>query len=244
MLVVSRILWGARKGWEQRGLGLTFPPRTDPLTHILFADDIFLVGVSEDDLLAMLRDMTSMLFLAGLALNEEKMSFICSSKGKGKRLPGKCCNQTGMKILGRLIGREESTDLDLEARLKQGHWKYSIMRPVLQQNTPLKHKLRVLQATVLQSILWASETWSPTKVRLSRPRGVHLYMLRGILPIMQLDHSEGAPHKRVQHDRYCIAKVQKAGFDMLDVLFLRSILDGGGHVCRLPRERHARWLLE
>ena len=117
----------------------------------------------------MLRDVTSMLSLAGLTLNEEKMSFICSSGGK--KLPGKCCNLTGMKVLGRLIGREESTDLDLEARLKQGHWKYSIMRPVLQQNTPLKHKLRVLQATVLQSILWASETWTPTKVRLSRLRG-------------------------------------------------------------------------
>ena len=59
---------------------------------------------------------------------------------------------------------------------------------------------------------------------------------------MQLDHSEGAPHRRVQHDRHCIAKVQKAGFDMLDVMFLRRYFKWGGHVCRLPRERHARWL--
>ena len=45
-------------GWEQRGLGLRFPPMEGTLTHMLFADDIFLFGSCEEDLRVMMFDIT------------------------------------------------------------------------------------------------------------------------------------------------------------------------------------------
>ena len=99
-VVLSRILWQAHMGWEQRGLGLRFPPLDGILTHMLFAGDIFLFGSCKKDLRVMMFDITVMLRNAGLDINGAKSSFLCDGGPKKWRIPGTCCNDEGMKVLG------------------------------------------------------------------------------------------------------------------------------------------------
>ena len=129
-VVLSRILWQAHMGWEQRGLGLRFPPMKGTLTHMLFADDIFLFGSCEEDLRVMMFDITVMLRNAGLDINGAKTSFLCDGGPKNWKLPGTCCNEEGLKVLGRRIDLHSPTDTDMSARIRHGLWKFSLMRGV------------------------------------------------------------------------------------------------------------------
>ena len=65
-----------------------------------------------------------------------------------------------MKVLGRLVTLDQPTDSDLDARIRHGFWKFSVMKAVPWQGTPLKHRVEVLYSTVLQAILWRAETCS------------------------------------------------------------------------------------
>ena len=126
-------------------------------------------------------DITVMLRLAGLEINGAKTSVTCSGVGRQQwKLSGTCCNEKGLKVLGRLTSMSQPTDTDLEARIKHGYWKFAVMRSVLWQGTPLKHRVDILCSTVLQAILWGAETWTPTKARLSCLRATHLQMLHSL----------------------------------------------------------------
>ena len=43
-VILSRVLWRAHQGWEQRRLGIDFFPHLPHLTYVLFADDFFFSG--------------------------------------------------------------------------------------------------------------------------------------------------------------------------------------------------------
>ena len=157
--------------------------------------------------------------------------------------PGTCCNEEGLKVLGRRIDLHGPTDTDMSARIRHGFWKFSLMRGVFWQGTPLKHRVELLYSTVLQAILWGAETWTPTKARLSRLRGTHLSMLRSFVKLPKVDLSPDAPHQRIQHDRHCIKYMRGITKPLLDEIFLRKYFRWGGHVARLEGNRHAKWPL-
>ena len=210
---------------------------------MLFADDIFLFGSCEEDLRVMMFNITVMLRNAGLDINGAKSSFLCNGGPKKWRIPGTCCNEDGMKVLGRKIDLHCPTDIDMSARIRHGFWKFSLMRGVFWQGTPLRHRVDLLYSTVLQAILWGAETWTPTKARLSRLRVTRLSMLRSFVKLPKVDLSPDAPHQRIQHDRHCVKYMKSIKKPLLDEIFLRKSFRWGGHVARLEGNRHAKWLL-
>ena len=106
---------------------------------------------------------------------------VLSSQPIPASAPGKNVNRAGMELLGRWILPGESTDLDIEKKLDRGLRKYMVYKIVLTQKTELAHRLRLLRSIVLTSVLWSSETWTPTKKRLSKLRGFHLSLLRPMI---------------------------------------------------------------
>ena len=228
-VILARILRQAHQGWEQRGLGLRFPPLPSALTHVLFADDIFLFGCCEEDIRVMIFDITIMLRQAGLEINVAQTSFIVlRDRSHGGFLVPVATN----KILGRLVAIDQPPDLDLESRIRHGFSKLSVTKAALWQGSPLMHRVEILFSTVLQAILWGAETWTPTKARLSRLRSTHLTMLRSFIKLPKIDLSENGPHQRIQHDRHCTKYMRSIHKPFLDEVYLRKYFRWGGHVAR------------
>ena len=79
-----------------------------------------------------------------------------------------------MTVLSKIIDTTDTTDKDVAKKEAHALTRFRRPLPIFKQRSPLKHRLRILQACILQTILWGAETWHVTKKRMSHLRGIHL----------------------------------------------------------------------
>ena len=224
--------------WDALGYGHRVGPEGELVHDVSFADDIQLIAKTPQEMAQMYSDLTNA--LAGLApiglqVNPKKTQFISNiSPQQCDFLPGTNKTGQGMLVLGKLIDTTDSTDRDMARKLANAWTKFRRILPVLKQRSPLPHRLRILQACVLQAAIWGAETWHITKKRMSHLRGVHLRMLRKMLPAPGLLQGLEVGQRVIEHTRYVRDLLHSKGFDMLDKLWVKKFWSWAGHVTRLP----------
>ena len=234
-LTVAHFLGPPTHKWEERGFGHRVGKDGQLVNNVSFADDIQLLAKHPSEMSEMYSDLTHSLAPIGLQVNPQKTQYVSNvAPNLCKALPGDNKTGSGMVILGKLFDTTDTTDRDL-ARKEAGAWtKFRRLLPVLRQKSSLKHRLRILQSCVLQSLLWASESWHITKKRMAHLRGIHLRMLRRMIVPPAILQGLALGERIVEHSRYVRGILHSSGFELLDKLWLRRFWRWAGHVTRLP----------
>ena len=235
---LNRALAPLRQSWDAQGAGIQLD---DALVHhLLFADDLILVGPSPRQVSQMINEVTPALEGHGLCLNPEKTSYLTTHPSSAHVLPGQNANQTGLKILGRTFTLSDNTQQDMDQKIAGAWGRFNRLRHILNAATPLPHRLRILKSCVGQSLLWASETWHITRRRLQRIRGVELAMMKTLIPCPYL--AKDAPvSERCEAHKAHIRKTLKAHkYEGLDRVWVRKYFSWARTSCATPPERLAR----
>ena len=235
-LAVSVALQPVLEKWAKLGYGLRVGRAGELTNYLSFADDTLLIASTVDQALTMYADLVETLKSVGLDINEAKSQHITNlPPAHCTRLPGINKTGEGMVVLGRLFDITDSTDRDLVRKESNAWHRYRQLLPVLRQQQPLKHRFRILQACVLQAVLWGSETWIITKKRLTHLRGLHTRMLKGMIRapgrLQGLTDSE----RIVEYTRYVRDLLRANDFLLLDQLWAKRVWNWAGHLARVDR---------
>ena len=212
-------------------------------TQSSYADDLICLASTPRMAKALLQSAQEKLGAIGLQLNSDKTECFSLPPVPSETLPGIDKSETGLTVLGRVIAGPDATDADLERKLSLGWQKFWRLKSILSSHGPLQHRLRILRATVLQTVLWGAATWHPTQRRMQRLRGFHLAVLRHVIHFAAYDHSKEAPHPKIQHDRFIIEKMRSLKRPLLDTMYLTNYLTWAGHVARLPDDRPLKQMI-
>ena len=181
-ITIAMVFWGIVKRWRRKGFGLRPSINADWLQYVAFADDTILIAKTIAEIQEMYGDVVRELGKVGLHVHPGKTQYITNiSPSECRQLPGEDKSATGMVVLGRLFGVGELTGLDMKNKENVAWARFNRLKNVLQQNAPLKHRLRILQACILQSSLWCAESWCLTKERPRHLRALHTRMLRQMI---------------------------------------------------------------
>ena len=238
---LNHVLAPLRQTWDDRKEGCPLGPTQ--IHHLIFADDLLLIGPSPIRIKTMFNEAKLALQTAGLEINDDKTAFLTTHPASAHHLPGINANETGMKILGRTFKLMDNTPQDMDAKIGIAWSKFNRLRHILRAETPLPHRLRIFKSCVGQALLWASETWHLTRRRLQRIRGIELSMMKTLikcprLPPEATSQERYAAHKA--HIRYTL-KTQK--YEHLDRVWARRYYSWAGHLARLPPNRLAKQAL-
>ena len=157
----------SRKGWGFRPRGSTEGPA---LTHAVWADNVYLIAASLEDLQSMIEELsaellwlgfdwkpTSLKLLAGAA-SHPRSSLTAPSRAES-RLPFAVVDE--MECLGNLLSREGSTMSSINHRMAAGDrcfWKHH--KALMDDSARLSDKLMGFYRAVPVSVLHGSETWA------------------------------------------------------------------------------------
>ena len=115
IMIMAEVLRPLEKKWGQQFLGCQCGPIR--CNHLLFADDVVLIGKNGHEIMAMLKDLEGALHQVGLAMNDSKFQYVYGPNTEMMQhsvqgLPGSDQSEAGMVILGRMIlGHNLSDDL-------------------------------------------------------------------------------------------------------------------------------------
>ena len=163
---------GLKKKWEDKHFGTIVGSRwdsTNRITFAMFADDTTLVAKSKSALKQMIRDVRNALADIGLNVNPEKRSVQYSTPGgsnsldlEGQQLPI-VSRDVGFKVLGTMFTLNGSTHAEFNNRMRSAYAKFNSLYEVFgKRDASIQKRLHLFQATVTQSALWCSESWTLT----------------------------------------------------------------------------------
>ena len=227
---LQRALQPLAQEWDRRGEGC--PLQDTLLTHLIFADDLILVGPSPRQVAKMLHETEAHLSPVGLQLNPDKTAYLTTQPAHAQCLPGKNANATGLKILGRTFTLQENTAQDMDNKIA-GAWGR------FHTDTSLPHRIRIFRACVGQALLWAAETWHITRRRLQRIRGVELAMLKALIPCPPMPPHSTVGERCEAHKKHVRHTLRQLKYEGLDRAWVRKYFSWAGHLARLPEQRLA-----
>ena len=208
--------------------------------HLLFADDLLLVGPSPSAVLKMFQEAKPALAQIGLEVNDAKTAYLTTHPHLATHLPGTNANDTGMKILGRTFTISDNTQQDMDLKIGHAWARFNRLRHILRANTPLPHRLRIFTSCVGQALLWASETWHITRKRLQRIRGVELSMMRTLIKCPPLPPQTDDNTRFATHKAHIRKTLQDHKYEGLDRQWVKRYYSWAGHLARLPPHRLAK----
>ena len=211
---LNKTLEPLRQRWDNRNEGCPLGPLN--IHHLLFADDLLLIGQSPLKVKKMFEETQQHLLTAGLEINESKTAFLTTHPASAHHLPGTNANDTGMKILGRTFTLADNTPKDMDAKIGMAWGKFNRIRHILKADTPLPHRLRILKSCVGQTLLWASETWHITRRRLQRVRGIELAMMRTLIKCPPLPKETTPQERFATHKAHIRATLKDLKYEHLD----------------------------
>ena len=176
----------------------------------------------------------------GLHVHPEKTQYISNHPPiRCKNLPGTNMTGQGMIILAQLFDLQETTQADPFWKEGAAWSQYRRILPVLKQKTSIRHRFRILQACILQKLMWASESWVLTKRRLQHLRAAHTKMLKGMIPVPSLLQTRlDLGEKIVGHTRHVREPLKQHGFLSLDELVAKKTLALGRPCCETHEIHH------
>jgi hypothetical protein len=250
---VRIIMVGLKRKWENKGFGTIVGSdicEKSRLTYAMFADDTTLVARSRRALVSMLRDLNTELCKIGLKLNPDKCKIQCSRwcacrsavlKVDAMEFPI-VSNDVGFTVLGTRVTMNGNTDAEFEARIQAGWANFFALKALLtKRDSPERDRLLLLQATVAQTILWCSESWSLTVKQKRNLRTTQRAMLRRMVGPKRFPE-ENYVNWLKRATKTAEHKAQQAGIRCWLRLHLERKWKWAGDIVRMPEERWARRL--
>ena len=240
IMILSDVLRPLENRWARRQWGCYCGSRC--YSHLLFADDLVLIGKDSGEIQGMLSDLQEELKGVGLETNEAKFQFIYGPMEEWMRktaeiLPGTDQSEKGMIVLGRLLkGGTIPDDLDdLRMKKAKGWGRYHAYKKILRHHTSRRHKLHLVESCILQAVLWMANTWKPMQQICRELRGFHLAVLRAVFPRPPGPRKEDC-HPNTHHSRWLIEMLQEEKRHLADTIFLQRFHRWAGHLARTPHE--------
>ena len=240
IMILSDVLRPLELRWAQKQWGCYCGSMW--YSHLLFADDLVLIGKDSGEIRDMLGDLQDALRDVGLETNEAKFQFIYGPmedwmRKATKILPGTDQSKEGVIVLGRLLkGGSMPDDIDdLRMKKAKGWGRYHAYKKILRHHTSNRHKLHLVESCILQAILWMANTWKPTQQICRELRGFHLAVLRAVFPRPPGKRPEDC-HPNTHHSRWLISLLQEEKRHLADTIFLQRFHRWAGHLARTPHE--------
>eukprot|EP00973_Karenia_brevis_P068061 9468811-Karenia_brevis.AAC.1 len=158
------------------------------LTNLRFADDVLLTARSLAELRAMIGDLIEVAASVGLQIHPDKTKVLTNinkhrpSKVEvsGKQIAVITSDGTA-KYLGRLIGLQNMTDIEVDNRLKLAWKRFHAQTTVLANKAySLNQRLKLFDSTVTPVLLYGSVAWTVTAEVKAKLRKAQRRMLRSI----------------------------------------------------------------
>ena len=162
------------------------------LTNLRFADDVLLVAASAAKLQEMLADLADAAAQVGLELHfgktkvlcnvfghqMEKVSYLKVGAAEVEVLP----QDATTKYLGRALRLDAPDDVEIQSRINLAWRRFvGLRRELCNRGFRLQKRLRLFNATVSQTLLYASGTWTLNAEREAKLRAAQRRMLRSML---------------------------------------------------------------
>ena len=146
----------------------------DCLTNLRYTDDVLLFATSQEQLQHMLCDFKESTEKVGLRIHPEKTKVLgnqssLSPDSKKEMQIGDVkieilTRSESVRHLGQLITFQQQETTEIKNRIRAAWATFHKYRQELtSKNYLLKHRLRLLDAAITPTIIYASGTWAPTK---------------------------------------------------------------------------------
>ena len=173
--VLEHIMRKVKAKWKSRKLGIRVGVQL--LNNLRFADDLLLIGSSWVQVKCMLEDLAKEADGVGLKLHMGKTKILSTRKERRGCLAQRYVEVLGERIevlpfregtlyLGRTVSFSRFHDTELDHRISRGWAAFGKFKSELCcKHYPIKHRIKLFDATVTATVLYGSGTWVMTKER-------------------------------------------------------------------------------
>ncbi|KAK9395647.1 hypothetical protein NXF25_019008 [Crotalus adamanteus] len=204
------------------------------LRDLLFADDCALNAGSEQEMQASMDKFAAACDNFGLFINTKKTEVMYQPVPKAQ-YQEPTITVKGQKLqavdqftyLGSTLSRAVTIDIEVNCRIAKASSTFGRLRTNVwdRHGISLATKLKVYQAAVLTTLLYASETWTVYRRHVRQLNYFHMTCLRRILRIRWQDK---IPDTDV---------LSRAGLSSIYTLLMKAQMRWAGHVVRMPDHR-------
>jgi hypothetical protein len=190
---LEQVMRPLKEKWKKKHWGLEVCYGHEPLTNLRFADDLLLISRSRGQVAEMLADLVAEAGKVGLCIHPEKTKVFYNGLGrKGGAVPG-VVKVAGLDIevladdrstmyLGRALNLQKVQDIEIQHRLSRAWAKFAVYRKeLIDKSYPLKSRLKLFNAVVTPTALYACGSWTMTYGRENLLKTTQRKMLRKIL---------------------------------------------------------------
>ena len=236
--------------WIELRWGIDLEDGLPPISHAIWADDIFFFASSFETFVSMAQDLTHALNDFGLQWKAGSLSFLVNETG-ALQLPDVSPNafpvldrsgypwwferKETLPCLGVLLSPSGSTETAIEYRITAGQQHYwARSDQVTCRAVPKRARVSRLYQTVGSTILWGAGGWIPTAKLLSRLESLELSLLRRIIA-----HPRGSDGFVAYMKKSALAArraLERFGQTGLAAMVFSKIFGWAGHLARLQRD--------
>ena len=187
--VIEHLVRKLKSRWAEKGWGIQLRlGSAEKLTNLRFADDILLTASSLPQLKKLLADLAKTAKTAGLEPHAGKTKILHNGVGYG--VGAKKARVANMDIdilstesattyLGRSLRLKAGTDEEIGSRISKAWAKFGTLRAELtNKNISIKKRLKLFDATISPTILYACSSWAMTLERQRKLRTTQRKMVR------------------------------------------------------------------
>ena len=176
----------------------------DDLWELLFADDLVIIGDTEEELQERYLLWKGNLESKGMKVNTQKTEVMVSSREGYEEInvtseDGTRLKQTReFKYLGSVIADEGGTEKAVRQRVKDGWQKWREVSGVtLDKKIPLKLRMKIYKSVLRPVLLYGAETWSLRKKEEGILERTEMRMVRWIAGISLLERRQSEDIRRM-----------------------------------------------
>lgn len=211
--------------WSFKGISID----SGKLHSLRFADDVFVISESKQELLSMIKDLNHKSAEAGLKINRKKTVILSNSDVDDYEIGDwKLEKVEEYKYLGQIVSFTDSMTKEIEARISAAWRNFWAHKRFLMSELPMWHKRKLMDGVILPTFTWGAQTWNLSKEHQRRLCVEQRTMERKILKISPWDHVTNEEIRSITKIKDVLEKARELKWDF------------AGHVQRLHDERWAK----
>ena len=237
--------------WARNCFGVSLGDAWEPISHLVWADDIRWFSNSWDEFCTMSQDLTSALADGQLSWKPSSLQYLMNVRPwpPSARTPpeGFCTldrsgaplhftRVSSVEVLGVLVDGVGDSPCSLEHRLSATlkHF-YARFPQFTCKRTGLKRRVKMLYGTVFRSALHGAGGRTLSQALLARGESFELSLLRRVVQVLKTP-GEGFASYMQRSATSIRGWIRRSGQTTLATLILRTVRGWAGHLARLPAE--------
>ena len=249
--LLDDILADTVREWARNCFGVSLEDAWEPISHRVWADDIWWFSNSWDELCTMSQDLTSALADGQLSWKPSSLQYLMNAPALasfGEGPPEGFCTLdrcgaplhftrvSSMDVLGVLVDGVGDSLCALEHRLSATLKHFYARFPQLAcKRTSLKRRVKRLYGTVFRSALHGAGGWTLSQALLVRCESFELSLLRRVVQVLATPGESFASY--MQRPAISIRGwIRRSGQTISATLVLRAVHGWAGHLARLPAD--------